>query len=145
MESTPDTTNHVFCDFEPMLCPAMRYPAGIPEALAKWLPSAGLLPAYPRPSLFRPCRTRLAMELSSKCSHRHQPFIHLTCKTRSHRSLLVCDAHPCRPCMSWRQPHSIYTRYDFRHIQTQSPLAPRTFRAVGNHYKLGSTDRRRVR
>ena len=30
-------TDRVFCDFESMLCPTMRWPTNIPKALAKWL------------------------------------------------------------------------------------------------------------
>jgi len=58
MEFIFDITDRAFCNSEPMLYPTMHCHADIPEALAKWFLSVGIIPAY---SPICPIRTVPAM------------------------------------------------------------------------------------
>jgi len=68
-----DITDHVFCNPEPILCPAMHCHADIPEVLVKQSLSVGVLPAY---SPTCPIRTVLVGSVSSKRRRCHQPVLH---------------------------------------------------------------------
>ena len=121
-----DITDHVFCNSEPILHPAMHCRANIPEALVKQFLPVGVFPAY---SSTCPIRTALVGIVSSKRRHCLQPVPHpllpsstglrypsapFVCHPRSHPPDMAFIANATTACSKVLQVHGGCVTMDSR-------------------------------